>query len=97
MLDKNVLYYREKIPKYTRYANKPTEGRHLVKYENKKEYEYYKCDYCNDEIIILKDHKKMTGGTVVFPKSLTKKKDLELVLCNKCLNAAIIEFEQFYV
>lgn len=92
MLSKNI-YDREKIPKYVKYKEEQRQASHLVKYKKEKEYEYYKCDYCNSNIIIDKDKTKMTGGTATFPATLTKKQDLQLVLCNKCLNPVLKEFE----
>ena len=38
------LYYREKVPIYTKLKPKPTEGRHLIKYKDEKDYDYYICD-----------------------------------------------------
>lgn len=92
MLSRDV-YEREKIPKYAEYKEEKREASHLVKYKKEKEYDYYKCDYCREKIIIDKDKTKMTGGTVLFPASLTKKGELQLVLCNKCLNPVLKMFE----
>lgn len=92
MLNSNV-YYREKVPKYTKYKEKPEAGKHLVKYPVIKEYEYYICDYCKSEIIILKKKYEMTGGIAKFPAGVTGKEDVELALCNKCLNPLLREFE----
>ena len=91
MLNRDI-FTRIDIPKYTKFEEKPKEGRHLINYKQKKLYEYYKCDYCNDEIII-KNKILMNGGIQVFPKILTKSKDIKVVLCNKCLKAVIKEFE----
>ena len=84
---------RDSIPKYIKFKEKPSEGRHLVNYKAEKDYDYYKCDYCNDEIKIFKNHNKMTGGIVIIPATITRSHDLELVLHNKCLNPLIKEFE----
>ena len=89
----NSVYEREKILKYVKYKEEQRQASHLVKYKKEKEYEYYKCDYCNGNIIINKDKTKMVGGTVKFPATLTQKQDLQLVLCNKCLNPVLKEFE----
>ena len=40
MLNNNV-FYREKIPKYTKYEEKPKEARQIVSYKTKKIYDYY--------------------------------------------------------
>lgn len=93
MLGKDI-YERERIPKYVQYKEEQREASHLVKYKKEKEYDYYKCDYCKEKIIINKDKTKMTGGTVVFPAALTQKNDLHLALCNKCLNPVLKAFEE---
>ena len=54
--------------------------------DRRKEYEYYICDYCKEEIIIKEDKIKQAGGTLKF-------RGMELALHNKCLNPAIKEFE----
>lgn len=84
---------REKIKKNTKYKEKQTH--HLTKSKEKpeKDYDYYKCDYCGEEIKILKKHHEMAGGIVIIPASLTKRQSLKLVLCNKCLKPVIQEFE----
>lgn len=85
------LQFRMEIPKYEKVKTKH-EKSNVVKTERKKLYEYYKCDYCNDEIRLNKKQHKRSGGIVNFPQSLTKRGKLTLVLCNKCLNNAIKEF-----
>lgn len=92
MLSSSV-YYREKVPKHTKYKEKPEAGRHLVKYPSIKEYEYYLCDYCNAEIRILEKKHEMTGGIAKFPAAITGKDEVELALCNKCLNPVLQELE----
>lgn len=84
---------RIKIEKNTKY--KEQQIHHLTKSKEKpeKDYNYYKCDYCGDEIRILKKQHEMTGGIVTIPASLTKRQSLKLVLCNKCLKPVINEFE----
>lgn len=59
----------------------------------KKLYEYYVCDYCDQEIKVKDKNCEMTGGIVSIPKTLTKCGNLTLALCNKCLNKVIKEFE----
>lgn len=91
---KSIVYNREnKIPKYTKYKDPMGEAKHLVKYKKEKNYDYYKCDYCNEEIKILNKIHEMTGGIAIFPDSLTKRGKLKLVLCNKCLKPVLKEFE----
>lgn len=92
MLNNNV-FYREKVPKYTKFKEKPEEGRHLVKYPSIKDYEYYICDYCKSEIKILEKKHEMTGGIAKFPAAATGKDEVELALCNRCLKPLLKEFE----
>lgn len=86
------LQRRKEIPKYekTEYKN---ETSHVVKTEKKKLYKYYKCDYCSDEIRLDKKKHERSGGIVTLPYTLTKKRKLTLVLCNKCLNKTVKEFK----
>lgn len=86
---------RKKIPIYTKWKPKPKEARHLVKYKDEKDYDYYKCDYCNSEIKILKGVKRyeMLGGIAILPGTLTKRGNIKLVLCCKCLNPVVRLFE----
>ena len=87
------LSSRKQVPVYTKMKPKP-DGSHLVNYKNEKDYDYYKCDYCGEEIKILSKKQEMTGGTIKFPHLVTKKGDIELALHNKCLRAAIKLFEE---
>ena len=41
MMNFEKLCYREKVPLYTKLKPKPTEGRHLIKYKDEKDYDYY--------------------------------------------------------
>ncbi len=82
---------RTQIPIYAKMKPAP-EGSHLVKYKKEKEYDYYICDNCGKEIRILKEKYKMTGGIVTVPPSLTKKTEIKLALCNKCLKEVIEVF-----
>ena len=95
MKDFYELSNRDKVPVYVKMKNKPEEAKHLIKYKAEKDYEYYKCDYCGSEIKILKKKSyEMTGGIVSLPHSLTKRGEIKLALCNKCLNPVIKEFEK---
>lgn len=87
------LLNRKTVPVYTKMKPKP-DGSHLVNYKKEKEYEYYKCDYCGEEIKILKQRNEMAGGTVTLSSLVTKKSDLELALCNKCLKPVLKIFEE---
>lgn len=88
------LSSRKAVPVYTKMKPKPQEGKHLIKYKNEKEYDYYKCDYCGEEIKILKKRQEMTGGTIKCTHLVTKHGDIELALHNRCLRSAIKLFEE---
>lgn len=85
---------REKIEvnKKMKIKNNGTKN-HLSKVEYELDYKYYVCDYCGEEIRITCKKDERTGGLVYFPKSLTKRSTIQLALHNKCLRAAISEFE----
>ena len=68
--------------KYTKYNSS---GSYVIS-EKTKAYEYYTCDYCGKEIVIKENRLEQTGGTLEF-------RGMKLALHNKCLNAAIKEFE----
>lgn len=87
------LSNRGTVPVYAKMKPKP-EASHLVNYKNEKEYEYYKCDHCGAEIKILSKRYEMTGGIVKIPYIVTKKKDISLALCNKCLKPVLKIFEE---
>ena len=87
------LESRENIPIYDKEKPKP-EGSHLVKVKKEILYKYYKCDYCGDEIKIMSKKQDMSGGIVVLPQTLTKRGELKLAICNKCLNPLLKEFEE---
>lgn len=89
----DILQQREKIPKYEKTKSR-NENSNIVKTERKKLYEYYKCDYCNEEIRLDKKPRERSGGIVIFPHTLTKHGKVTLVLCNKCLNSVIKEFTE---
>ncbi len=82
------LATREKVPIYSRMKPKPAAS-HLVSYKKEKEYDFYKCDFCGEQIKILKDRHEMTGGTIKFTHLVTKCGDIELALHNKCLNPVL--------
>ena len=93
MIKENIrkLQCRKEIPKYIKEIREDTNS-NLVKGKIIKKYEYWKCDYCNDEIRLDKKQAERSGGIVNFPHTLTKCGRLQLVLCNKCLNSVIREF-----
>lgn len=70
MINFNEISSRNTIPKYSKMKTK-LEGSHLVNRKVEKEYDYYKCDYCGDEIKILKEKQEiMSGGIVTIPQQL---------------------------
>ena len=92
MINFNEISSRDTIPKYSKMIPKP-EGSHLVNHKAEKEYDYYKCDYCGDEIKILKKRQEMAGGVVTMPHTVTRRGDIKLALCNKCLKPVLNIFE----
>ncbi|MCX4303784.1 MAG: hypothetical protein OSJ66_07260 [Clostridia bacterium] len=92
MINFNEISSRDTIPKYSKMKPKP-EGSHLVNHKAEKEYDYYKCDYCGDEIKILKKRQEMAGGVVTMPHTVTRRGDIKLALCNKCLKPVLNIFE----
>ncbi len=93
---KNNVYlqHREKLEKHTKYEESNNTAKHLTKAKAKKLYDYYKCDYCGDEIKITKKWEDKTGGIIILPETLTHKTPLKLALCTKCLKKVLKEFEE---
>lgn len=56
------LKYRDKPERHTKYEVSDRTANHLVKTEKKKLYDYYICDYCGEEIKIVKEKEKRTRG-----------------------------------
>lgn len=94
MIIENItkFYTRKAVPKYVKEIRENTNS-NIVKGKVVRKYEYWKCDYCSDEIKLNKKQKERSGGIVILPNSLTKKGNLQLVLCNKCLKNVLKEFE----
>ncbi len=97
----NLTYFknRAKPEKYTRYKMSEQGANHLTKVKKEKDYDYYACDYCHDEIRILKNQKSLdgnaiaSGGIVELPCFLTMTdKKIKLALCNKCLRPVVQQF-----
>ena len=88
----NVLANREKIEKLVKYKE-PESRFFTVKSEKEKLYDYYKCDYCGEDIKINKKWEQKEGGIVEFKASLTKTVAIKLALHNRCLKLAMKEFE----
>lgn len=96
-------YYkrREKPEKYTHYKIAAQGPNHLSKVKKERDYCYYKCDYCNEEIKILKNEKNVDGNNIAsgglwkVPQSLTHEdSSFYLALCNKCLKPVAEQFER---
>lgn len=85
------LKMRKEIPIYEKEKVK-NKSSNLVKTKKVVLYKYYRCDYCNDEIRLDAKHQERSGGIVTFPATLTKRGEVKLALCNKCLKNAIYEF-----
>lgn len=94
MKDWNKIEAREKPEKLTEYIVE-SKGNSTVNSIKKKDHDYYRCDYCNDKIILTKNKKEIqTGGLLeIRVKSHIR---LNLALCNKCLNAAKKDINEFY-
>lgn len=90
-MDYMYLRDRQKIDKHIRY--KQTEKSNITNSKKEKDYEYFVCDYCLEEIRIKDKKHEMSGGICIIPQSLTKKQAVKVVLHNKCLKAAMKELE----
>ena len=80
-----ILQNRIKVPIY--------EEIETADNQKKIKHKFYKCDYCGDKIYILKQHHKMTGGTLRVSQSYTHSAPVELASCNKCVKKIYQEFE----
>lgn len=70
---------------YTKYKQ---EGKSYVCQHKKiKLYDYYKCNYCGEEIIIKENKRDQDGGEITF-------RGRRIALHNKCLNPMLKEFER---
>lgn len=85
--------FRKEIPKYEKISIIGTSS-NIVKNKKKKLYDYYKCDYCKEEIRLDVKTAERSGGTIEIPDILTRRGKLKLALCNKCLKKVLEEFEE---
>lgn len=96
MIKQNLTFYisRNIIEKHKKY--KKIETNHLTNSKKEIDYEFYICDCCKNEIKIetKKDRHKQVGGIVTLPNTVTKRGNIQLALCNSCLNRVIREFEK---
>ncbi len=90
-MDYIYLRNRKKIDKYTKY--KKTKISNLINSKKEKDYEYFLCDYCDEEIPIKNKKHEMSGGICIIPQTVTKKESIKVVLHNKCLINALKELE----
>lgn len=86
------LSKRGAVPIYAKMTPKEV-GCHLTNCKPKKLYDYYKCDYCGAEIRIKNKRHEMTGGIAIIPHTITRRGELKLALCSKCLKPALKELE----
>ena len=63
---------------YTKYRQE--EKSNVCQHKKIKLYDYYKCDYCGEEIRIEKNRIHQSGGIIFY-------KNKELALHNKCLKS----------
>lgn len=89
-----ALKYRAKPEKYSKFENDKNIATHLSRKKLKKIYDYYKCDFCGEEIKIAKKWEEKTGGLVTLPETLTQSVPVIVALHNKCLKGALKEFEE---
>ena len=86
---------RKKPEILKKYKKNDEIGKHLTKSKKELDYQYYKCDYCGNEIIIEKDINKRNGGLAEIPQTLTMESSvLEVALHDRCLNPLISELEK---
>lgn len=93
MFDIEKLKKREKVIKYTKYFENTSKS-NLVNHRKEKDYDYYICDYCKDEIRLDLKQYERSGGIVIFPHTLTKCGKVTVVLCNKCVKKVQKELEE---
>lgn len=86
------LQARNEIVKHKK-LKKENQNSNIVATRATKMYEYYKCDYCEDEIRLDVKQSERSGGIITIPKTIVKRGKLKLVLCNKCLKPVLREFQ----
>lgn len=93
MSEFNALFHRNTVPIYQKMKILES-GNSVVNAKRQKQYEYYKCDYCGAEIRIKNKRHEMTGGIAIIPHTITRRGELKLALCSKCLKPALKELEK---
>ena len=99
----DILYNRTTVPVYVKMKT-IERGSSVVNAKKKKEYDFYKCDYCGAEIEIKEKRHEMEGGIAIIPRTITgrgelklalcSRGELKLALCSKCLKPALKELEK---
>lgn len=89
----DILYNRTTVPVYVKMKT-IERGSSVVNTKKKKEYDFYKCDYCGAEIEIKEKRHEMEGGIAIIPRTITGRGELKLALCSKCLKPALKELEK---
>lgn len=69
----DLLQQREEIIKHTK-IKKENHDSFIIATKTEKLYDYYECDYCKNEIRLDKKQNERTGGIVIFPHTLTKRR-----------------------
>lgn len=87
------LFNRNTVPIYQKMETIES-GNSVVNAKRKKAYDYYKCDYCGAEIRIKEKRHEMTRGIAIIPHTITRRGELRLALCSKCLKPALKELEK---
>lgn len=95
MINFEIVKFRKELPQYKRVC-RFGEKNNTINRKIQKQYDYYICDYCAEEIKINVKHDEKNGGIVIFPHSLTKCGELKVVLHNRCLNKALEQAEKIF-
>ena len=77
---KNVPVYYDEFTDYSSYRTFKKKNKYLI------------CDYCGEKIYINVPKHEKTGGIVKLSYVLTKSKNVDIALCNKCVKLALSEF-----
>lgn len=93
MSNLDILYNRTTVPIYTKMKT-IERGNSVVNAKKRKEYDFYKCDYCGAEIEIKEKRHEMMGGIAIIPHTITRRGELKLALCSKYLKPALKELEK---
>lgn len=70
----NRLIERDTVPTFCIDIKENTDS-NVLKAKKIKKHKYYICDYCNEKIDLEPKQEERNGGKVMFPNSLTKKRE----------------------